>query len=127
MEYKSDFLIIGSGIAGLSLALKVAEYGQVAIVTKKEAMETSTNYAQGGIASVFGQSDTFDLHIRDTLEAGDGLCKNDVVEMVVESGPERVRELMDWGVAFTQESAGNLEPATLSNRHWWTTSKVIPG
>ncbi|MEE9566092.1 MAG: L-aspartate oxidase [Desulfobacteria bacterium] len=109
MEHKSDFLIIGSGIAGLSLALKVAEYGQVAIVTKKEAMETSTNYAQGGIASVFGQSDTFDLHVRDTLEAGDGLCKNDVVEMVVESGPERVRELMDWGVAFTQESAGNLE------------------
>jgi L-aspartate oxidase len=109
MEYKSDFLVIGSGIAGLSFALKVAEYGQVAIVTKKEAMETSTNYAQGGIASVFGQSDTFDLHVRDTLEAGDGLCRQDVVEMVVEDGPERVRELMDWGVAFTQEGAGNLE------------------
>ena len=58
MEYKTDFLVIGSGIAGLSFALKVAEYGQVVIVTKKEAMETSTNYAQGGIASVFGQSDT---------------------------------------------------------------------
>jgi L-aspartate oxidase len=109
MEYKSDFLVIGSGIAGLSLALKVAEYGQVVIVTKKEAMETSTNYAQGGIASVFGQSDTFDLHVRDTLEAGDGLCKQDVVEMVVESGPEQVRELMDWGVAFTRERAGKIE------------------
>jgi L-aspartate oxidase len=109
MEYKSDFLVIGSGIAGLSFALKVAEYGQVAIVTKKEAMETSTNYAQGGIASVFGQSDTFDLHVQDTLEAGDGLCKKDIVEMVVEDGPERIRELMDWGVAFTQERAGNLE------------------
>jgi L-aspartate oxidase len=109
MEYKSDFLVIGSGIAGLSFALKVAEYGQVAIVTKKEAMETSTNYAQGGIASVFGQSDTFDLHVQDTLEAGDGLCKKDIVEMVVEDGPERIRELMDWGVAFTQEGAGNLE------------------
>jgi L-aspartate oxidase len=72
-------------------------------------METSTNYAQGGIASVFGQHDSFDLHIRDTLEAGDGLCKQDVVEMVVNSGPERIRELMNWGVAFTQDSAGNLE------------------
>jgi L-aspartate oxidase len=109
MEYKIDFLVIGTGIAGLSFALKVAEYGRVAIVTKKEAMETSTNYAQGGIASVFGQHDSFDLHIRDTLEAGDGLCKQDVVEMVVKSGPERIRELINWGVAFTQDSVGNLE------------------
>ena len=109
MEYKIDFLVIGSGIAGLSFALKVAEYGRVAIVTKKGAMETSTNYAQGGIASVFGQYDSFDLHIRDTLEAGDGLCKKHVVEMVIESGPERVRELMNWGVTFTEDSVGNLE------------------
>ena len=109
MEHKVDFLVIGTGIAGLSFALRVAEYGRVAIVTKKEAMETSTNYAQGGIASVFGQYDSFDLHILDTLKAGDGLCKQHVVEMVVSSGPERVRELMDWGVEFTQDSAGNLE------------------
>ena len=109
MEYKIDFLVIGTGIAGLSFALKVAEYGRVAIVTKKEAMETSTNYAQGGIASVFGQYDSFDLHIRDTLEAGDGLCNKGVVEMVVKSGPERIRELMNWGVAFTQDSTGKLE------------------
>jgi L-aspartate oxidase len=109
MEYKVDFLVIGTGIAGLSFALRVAEYGRVAIVTKKEAMETSTNYAQGGIASVFGQYDSFDLHILDTLKAGDGLCKQHVVEMVVSSGPERVRELMDWGVEFTQDSVGNLE------------------
>ena len=109
MEYKSDFLVIGTGIAGLTLALKVADYGRVTIVTKKEAMETSTNYAQGGIASVFGQHDSFDFHIRDTLEAGDGLCNRYVVETVVKSGPERVRELMNWGVAFTRESTGNLE------------------
>jgi L-aspartate oxidase len=109
MEYSVDFLVIGTGIAGLSFALKVGEYGRVAIVTKKEAMETSTNYAQGGIASVFGQHDSFDLHVRDTLEAGDGLCKRGVVEMVISSGPERIRELMNWGVAFTQDSAGNLE------------------
>ncbi len=109
MEYKIDFLVIGTGIAGLSFALKVAEYGRVAIVTKKEAMETSTNYAQGGIASVFGQYDSFDLHIRDTLEAGDGLCNRGVVETVIKSGPERIRELINWGVAFTQDSAGKLE------------------
>jgi L-aspartate oxidase len=109
MEYKVDFLVIGTGIAGLSFALKVAEYGRVAVVTKKEAMETSTNYAQGGIASVFGQHDSFDLHIRDTLEAGDGLSKPDVVEMVVRSGPERVRELMNLGIGFTREGSGDLE------------------
>jgi L-aspartate oxidase len=109
MQHRTDFLVIGTGIAGLSFAFKVAEYGRVAIVTKKEAMETSTNYAQGGIASVFGQHDSFDLHVRDTLEAGDGLCRKDVVEMVVESGPERVRELMHWGIPFTQDTRGNLE------------------
>jgi L-aspartate oxidase len=109
MRYDIDFLVIGSGIGGLTFALKVAEYGNVAVVTKKEAMETSTNYAQGGIASVFGKYDSFDIHVRDTLEAGDGLCRRDVVEMVVKNGPERIRELMDWGVAFTQNSAGSPE------------------
>jgi len=108
MEYKFDFLVIGTGIAGLTFALKVADYGQVAIVTKKEAMETSTNYAQGGIASVFDQYDSFDLHIRDTIEAGDGLCKPDVVEMVVKAGPERIRELMAWGVEFSKETTDQL-------------------
>jgi L-aspartate oxidase len=111
MQYKTDFLIIGTGIAGLSFALKVAKYGRVAIVTKKGAMETSTNYAQGGIASVFGKYDSFDLHIRDTLDAGDGLCRRDVVEMVVRSGPERIQELIDWGIQFTQEKNGNLQLA----------------
>ena len=106
MQHQTDFLVIGTGIAGLSFALKVAPYGRVAIVTKKEAMETSTNYAQGGIASVFGQHDSFDLHVQDTLQAGDGLCRKDVVEMVVKSGPERVRELMNWGIAFTQDRNG---------------------
>lgn len=108
MEYNTDFLIIGSGIGGLSLALKLSEHGSVAVVTKKEAMDTSTNYAQGGIASVFGDFDSFDLHIQDTLEAGDGLCRENVVEMVVQNGPERIRELLDWGVAFTRNTAGNL-------------------
>lgn len=97
---RTDFLIIGSGIAGLSFALKVADSGPVALVTKKEAVESNTNLAQGGIASVFGQNDSYDLHIRDTLEAGAGLCNLEVVEMVVNCGPDRIRELTDLGVLF---------------------------
>ncbi len=109
MRYEVDFLVIGSGIGGLTFALKVADHGHVAVVTKKEAMEASTNYAQGGIASVFGKYDSFDSHVRDTLKAGDGLCRRDVVEMVIKGGPERIRELMGWGVAFTQNRPGSPE------------------
>ncbi|MBC8394800.1 MAG: L-aspartate oxidase [Deltaproteobacteria bacterium] len=108
MENKSDFLIIGSGIAGLSFALKVASHGSVALVTKKEAMESNTNLAQGGIASVFGGMDSFDLHIQDTLAAGDGLCHRDVVEMVVKEGPIRISELMDLGVQFNINENGDI-------------------
>jgi L-aspartate oxidase len=100
MKVKTDFLIIGSGVAGLTFALKVADHGSVAIVTKKGVMDTNTAQAQGGIASVFGKLDSFDLHIRDTLVAGDGLCNREVVEMVVRNGPERIHELIDMGVRF---------------------------
>jgi len=103
MDFESDFLIIGSGIAGLSFALKVAAYGSVCLVTKKAAMESNTNLAQGGIASVFDRLDSFDLHIADTLASGDGLCNPDVVEMVVKNGPDRIRELVQLGVRFNQE------------------------
>jgi L-aspartate oxidase len=99
-DVKTDVLVIGSGVAGLMFALKVAEFGTVALVTKKEAMDSNTNLAQGGIASVFGRQDSFDLHIQDTLAAGDGLCSPDVVEKVVKSGPERINELMQMGVQF---------------------------
>ena len=102
MEIKTDFLIIGSGIAGLCFALKVSPYGSVAIVTKKDSIESGTNYAQGGIAAVIDPEDSFDLHIQDTLIAGDGLCHEDVVEMVVREGPERIKELIQWGVPFTK-------------------------
>lgn len=78
MEPKTDFLIIGSGIAGLSFALKVASHGNVVLITKKQAMDSNTNLAQGGIASVFDHTDSFKLHIQDTLDSGDGLCNRDV-------------------------------------------------
>jgi L-aspartate oxidase len=97
-----DFLILGSGIAGLSFALKVAPRGRVAIVTKKNRAESNTNYAQGGIAAVTGKDDSFELHVRDTLAAGAGLCKENVVRMIVEEGPARIQELMDLGMKFSE-------------------------
>jgi len=106
MDIQTDFLIIGSGIAGLMVALKVADSGTVSIVTKKQAVDSNTNLAQGGIASVFDQQDSFDLHIQDTLDAGDGLCNPDVVRQVVVGGPERIRELMKIGVGFNTEGDG---------------------
>ncbi len=103
-EFRFDFLVIGSGIAGLNFARKVARFGRVAIVTKRERHESETFHAQGGIASVLSSSDSFDLHIQDTLAAGCGLCHEDVVRMVVERGPDVIRELVDLGVTFTKVS-----------------------
>jgi L-aspartate oxidase len=97
-----DFLILGSGIAGLSFALKVAPRGRVAIVTKKNRAESNTNYAQGGIASVTSKEDSFELHVRDTLEAGAGLCKENVVRTIVEEGPARIQELIELGMKFSE-------------------------
>jgi L-aspartate oxidase len=97
-----DFLILGSGIAGLSFALKVAPRGRVAIVTKKNRAESNTNYAQGGIASVMSKEDSFELHVRDTLEAGAGLCKENVVRTIVEEGPARIQELIELGMKFSE-------------------------
>ena len=105
MEIKTDFLIIGSGIAGLSLAIKASTLGSVAIVTKKEKSESNTNYAQGGIAAVMDKTDSFEEHIRDTLECGAGLCNKEVVDFVVREAPPRIQELIDWGVNFTKSEA----------------------
>ena len=96
-----DFLVLGSGIAGLSFALKVAPRGRVAIVTKKNRAESNTNYAQGGIAAVTSKEDTFEMHVRDTLEAGAGLCKEDVVRTIVQEGPARIAELIELGMKFS--------------------------
>ncbi|HWV99258.1 MAG TPA: L-aspartate oxidase [Candidatus Acidoferrum sp.] len=97
-----DFLVLGSGIAGLTFALKVASRGRVAIVTKKDRAESNTNYAQGGIAAVTSKEDSFELHVRDTLEAGAGLCKEDVVRIIIEEGPARIAELIELGMHFSE-------------------------
>jgi L-aspartate oxidase len=107
MEFKTDFLILGSGIAGLSLAIKASTLGSVAIVTKKEKTESNTNYAQGGIAAVTDQTDSFDEHIQDTLICGAGLCKKDVVDFVVREAPPRIQELIEWGVNFTKSETNS--------------------
>ena len=101
---QTDFLVIGSGIAGLSFALKVAEAGSVAIITKKTRAESNTNYAQGGIASVMSPDDSPALHASDTLECGADLCHADAVEILVNEGPHRLKELIDLGVQFTHDS-----------------------
>lgn len=97
-----DFLVLGSGVAGLSYALKVAEHGTVAIITKKASVESNTNYAQGGIAAVWDVEDSFESHIEDTLIAGAGLCDRAAVEVVIREGPQRLRELMALGAEFTR-------------------------
>ena len=104
MEIKADFLILGSGIAGLTYALKVSQFGSVAIVTKKDKKESNTNYAQGGIAAVIDKDDSPDLHITDTLMAGAGLCRPDVVSLVVREGMDRIHDLIDWGVPFSRRT-----------------------
>ena len=101
MKIESDFLVIGSGIAGLAFALQASGHGRVALITKREIAESATNYAQGGIASVFSQEDTFAAHIEDTIVAGAGICHEDVVRSVVEEGPAVIRNLIEWGVKFT--------------------------
>ncbi|MBU4395514.1 MAG: FAD-dependent oxidoreductase, partial [Proteobacteria bacterium] len=101
---KCDFLIIGSGIAGLSFALRVAQLGSVVIVTKKNEIDTATNLAQGGIAAVLSDNDSKKNHIEDTIISGAGLCDENVVALVVGNGPERVRELMLLGVDFVKDA-----------------------
>lgn len=101
--YKSDFLIIGSGIAGLSLALRLEKLGTVYIVTKRSLSDSNTFEAQGGIACVCRKDDNFKEHINDTLTAGDGLCKKEVVEMVVKQASAGIRELGNWGVKFDKD------------------------
>lgn len=103
MRYTFDYLILGSGAAGLSMALELADHGSVAVVTKKEAVESNTNYAQGGIAAVIDEHDSIEDHVQDTLTAGAGLCDEDVVRTILTEGPERIRELQRGGARFTEK------------------------
>src|SRR5512138_2793544 len=102
MEKHANFLVIGSGIAGLSFALRAASKGTVTIVTKRAADDSATNNAQGGIATVWSGEDTFESHIQDTHTAGVGICHEDTVELVVRNAPDCIRELIDWGVRFSK-------------------------
>ncbi|GHB55037.1 L-aspartate oxidase [Persicitalea jodogahamensis] len=114
---KFDFLVIGSGIAGLSYAAKLARHFEgkekvsIAVITKVQADETNTKYAQGGIAAVWAESDSFEKHIGDTMDAGDGINKREIVEIVVEEGPDRIQELIDYGTRFDKEEDGDYDLA----------------
>lgn len=100
-RYYSDFLVIGSGIAGLAFAIKASRLGTVNIVTKKKDSDSNTNYAQGGIAAVLSSGDSVEDHMADTLRTGSDLCNTEAVKILVTEGPDRVRELMEWGTRFS--------------------------
>src|SRR5215210_1952307 len=108
---QTDFLVIGSGIAGLTYALKVAEDcpdKKVTVLTKAQSDETNTKYAQGGIAGVMDfDNDSFNKHIEDTLIAGEGLCNLKIVEIVVKEGVERIKEIIEWGAIFDKDKDGD--------------------
>jgi len=112
-----DFLVLGGGIAGLTFALDVADHGSVLVLTKRQSSEGSTQYAQGGIASVLGPDDDFELHVQDTLVAGAGLCRRDAVEVTVREGPERIRWLRSLGVDFDTEGGPDRLHLTREGGH----------
>ena len=109
MRERTDFLIIGSGIAGLRAAIDLSDLGSVTILTKADPTESNTGYAQGGIAAAVGPGDAPEEHFADTIAAGDGLCEDDAVRVLVEDGVVYVRELIEWGAAFDRDATG--EPA----------------
>ncbi|MBC8102474.1 MAG: L-aspartate oxidase [Cytophagales bacterium] len=105
-----DFIVLGSGIAGLTFALEAANLGTVAVITKKDRAESNTNWAQGGIAGVMAPDDSFDLHKQDTLVAGAGLCHEDAVDVLVREGPDRIHDLIDFGTQFDTEPGPDGRP-----------------
>jgi len=111
MKKRTDFLVIGSGIAGLTFALDAVKYGRVTIVTKARLDDTNTRYAQGGIAAVFSEPDNFEKHISDTLIAGGGICNEEVVRMVVQEAPDRIKDLINLGVSFDKKEDGTYDLA----------------
>ena len=111
MRYKVDFLVIGSGIAGLSYALKVSKFGKVCLLTKAQAEESSTKYAQGGIAAVMYEPDTYEKHINDTLIAGAGICNEKSVRITITESTDRIKELIEWGAQFDKNRSGYYDLA----------------
>ncbi|MDR3183781.1 MAG: L-aspartate oxidase [Prevotellaceae bacterium] len=111
MNRTTDFLVIGSGMAGLSFALKVADYANVVLVCKSTVDETNSSFAQGGIASVMYEPDNFEKHVQDTLICGDGLCDEAAVRLVVGNAPQQIKQLVQWGVKFDRTSGGHYDLA----------------
>ena len=105
---KTDVLVIGSGIGGLYFAIHMAEYAKVTIITKKESSTSNTNWAPGGIAATIDANDSSEFHIADTLEAGAGLCNEEMVSLMVKEGPQHIRRLTELGVNFTTSDQDNL-------------------
>jgi L-aspartate oxidase len=101
----SDFVVVGAGVAGMRAAIELAQAGRVLVLAKREITESATQYAQGGIAAALSDEDEIGLHLRDTLEAGAGLCNEDAARVLVEEGPERIQELIEWGTQFDREGA----------------------
>lgn len=114
--HQTDFVVIGSGIAGLTFALRAAEQAEVVVITKKERSESNTNYAQGGIAGVLSPEDTFELHIQDTLNAGAGLCHEEAVRVLVQEGPRQIRRLIELGARFDMERDAQGNPVLALGR-----------
>jgi len=122
----ADFVVVGSGIAGLTFALSVAKRGRVIVVTKKDDAESATNMAQGGIAAVVEESDSFERHVRDTMNAGVGLCKREAVEIAVRSGPGAVGRLISWGAHFSTEmSDGGDEQFSLGQEGGHSARRIV--
>jgi L-aspartate oxidase len=129
-----DYLVLGGGIAGLTYALEVAKAGTVAVIFKKGIQESSTSWAQGGVAAVTAPDDDFDLHIQDTLVAGAGLCARSIVELVVREAPERVAELIKIGTNFDRDETqdgyhlhkeGGMQRVTKFRGHYLPPRKIM--
>jgi L-aspartate oxidase len=121
----SHFLVIGTGIAGLQFALLVADHGTVRLVTKKASHESNTNYAQGGIAAVLSPLDDFELHVQDTLKAGDGLCREQTVRQMVEAAPHLIERLLEYGVKFSREGSGPDAPFALGREGGHSRRRIV--
>ena len=120
-----DFLVLGSGIAGLSFALKVAPHGRVAIITKKRSADSNTNWAQGGIAAVTSKEDSFEAHVQDTLVAGAGLCREAVVRTIIEEGPERIHELIALGMKFSEREVNGTRELDLGKEGGHSKRRIL--